>query len=87
MRRSLSDLVTSTFASIPQRAGSRTDQDQLDVDRLNNMYKESNAVDFEARVLKDTAYREAAQQGAVNKKQPRPFQTLVYVILALSASY
>lgn len=74
-RRSLTDLVLTALGSVPQRSSTRSDQDQVDVDRLNRMHSEAKA-NLDSRSIRDAAYREATQQ-TTNRKSTRPFQTLV----------
>ncbi|KZV85841.1 hypothetical protein EXIGLDRAFT_841188 [Exidia glandulosa HHB12029] len=78
-RRSLSDLVSSTFTAFWQRPGSRTSHDNVDVDRLNAMFTESCSVDCNPQLLREPATREAIQQGThpASRKVARPFQALV----------
>ncbi|EJD46910.1 hypothetical protein AURDEDRAFT_123741 [Auricularia subglabra TFB-10046 SS5] len=87
-RRMLTDLITTTFASVPQRSSGRPDAEQVDVDRLNNMFREANAVELDIRSIRDTAYREAAQGGghAANKKLARPFQSIMAIWLTIRSS-
>ncbi|KAH7929515.1 hypothetical protein BV22DRAFT_1080692 [Leucogyrophana mollusca] len=77
-RRHLCDLVLTVSSS---KSRQRDDVDRKDFERLNNIEKEVNALDFDHRGIRDEAQREALQASVSNtssaRKVARPFQKLV----------
>ncbi|KAH9851116.1 hypothetical protein C2E23DRAFT_886858 [Lenzites betulinus] len=77
-RRTLQTLLTSISGAGPGRRQRRRENDRRDFERLNNMEKELGVVHFDLRVIRDDAYREAAQANVTPAKRgQRPFQNLV----------
>ncbi|KAJ3539493.1 hypothetical protein NM688_g6351 [Phlebia brevispora] len=77
-RRSLHTLITnpSSFSS-RRRMRHRSGVDRKAFDRLNAIEQEVANLQFDLRVIREDAYREASQTPSLTKRQPRPFQTLV----------
>ncbi|CCM03013.1 uncharacterized protein FIBRA_05130 [Fibroporia radiculosa] len=77
-RRSLHTLITSTSNSNTTRRLRRRQLDRRDYERLNSIEKESAALQFDLRSIREEAYREATQAGPLgSKKNYRPFQLVV----------
>ncbi|EPQ55246.1 hypothetical protein GLOTRDRAFT_61161 [Gloeophyllum trabeum ATCC 11539] len=76
-RRYLRSIIVNTVSeSGPRRNRKRREVDRRDFDRLNNIEKEVNHVDFDYRAIKEEAYRESMQANnglAGPRKGHRPF--------------
>lgn len=75
-RRSLHTLISTTSGISRKRQ--RRHLDRRDFERLNTIEKEVSSIQFDLRLIREEAYREATSAGSLGYKKPqRPFQYLV----------
>ena len=79
LSRSLYGLLTNSPAlGLRRRARPRGVNDRKAFERLSSIEQEVSALEFDLRIIREDAYREAGQAAAsLTRKQPRPFQALV----------
>lgn len=71
-------LLTNTCPTGLSRKSRQREISRRDFDRLNRVEAELSDVHFDLRLIREDAYREAAQiSSSLIRKQPRPFQVLV----------
>lgn len=74
--RSLHTLISTTSGISRKRQ--RRHLDRRDFERLNTIEKEVSSIQFDLRLIREEAYREATSAGSLGYKKPqRPFQYLV----------